>query len=92
MKKIIYLGMANKPYEVFETAHIENFRPVYQYKNNEGKEVMLKSTKDHPAYYPPHDFVQYPNSLMPMCKAGQLYPINILDKGYSGHYFELVEV
>jgi len=46
MKKIIYLGMKNKPH----------------------------------------------NDSLPPCKAGKLYPVSILDKGYSGHYFELVEV
>jgi hypothetical protein len=45
MKKIIYLGMANKPYEVYETAYIKNFKVVYQYENNNGKRVMLKALK-----------------------------------------------
>jgi hypothetical protein len=92
MKRIIYLGMENKPYEVYEAAHVENFKVVYQYENNNGKKVMLKATKDNNAYYPPHDFKQYPNNNLPICKAGELYPISILDKGYSGHYFELMEV
>ena len=92
MKKIIYLGMNNIPHEVFETAHVKNFRVVYQYENNNGKRVMLKATKDNFAYSPPHDFKQYVNSNLPTCKAGKLYPIDVLNKGYSGHHFELVEV
>ena len=92
MKKIIYLGMENKPYEVFETAHVENFKVVYQYENNNGKKIMLKATQDNSAYYPAHAFMKYSNNTLPICKAGKLYPIDILSKGYSGHYFELVEV
>jgi hypothetical protein len=92
MEKIIYLGMDNKPYKVFETAFVKNFKVVYQYENNNGKKVMLKATKDNSAYYPPHDYVQYPNNNLPPCKAGELYSVDILGKGYSGHYFELVEV
>lgn len=92
MKKIIYLGMNNKPHEVFETAFVKNFKVVYQYENNNGKKVMLKATKDNSAYFLSHNFVQYPNNSLPLCKAGKLYPIDILNKGYSGHHFELVEV
>lgn len=92
MKKIIYLGMENKPHEVFETAHVRNFKVVYQYENNDGKKVMLKATKDSKAYSPPQDFKRYTNNSLPVCKAGKLYPIDILNKGYSGHHFELVEV
>ena len=92
MKKIIYLGMENKPYEIYETAHVENFKVVYQHENNNGKRVMLKATKDNNAYFPAHDFVRYPNNNLPICKQGKIYPIDILSKGYSGHYFELVEV
>lgn len=84
--------MENKPHEVFETAFVKNFKVVYQYENNNGKKVMLKATKDNSAYYPPHDYVQYLNYNLPPCKTGKLYPVGILDKGYSGHYFELVEV
>lgn len=91
MKKIIYLGMNNDPFEVFETAYVRNFKVVYQYENNNGKKVMLKATKDNSAYYPPHDHVQYPNNTLPVCEKGELYPIDILNKGYSGHHFELVE-
>ena len=91
MKKIIYLGMENKAHEVFEAAHVENFKVIYQYENNNGKKVMLRALKDNNAYNPPHDFKQYPNNMLPNCKAGKLYPIDILSKGYSGHYFELVE-
>jgi hypothetical protein len=91
MKKIIYLGMNNKPHEVFETAHVENSKVVYQHENNNGKKVMLKATKDNFAYFPPHDHVQYPNYNLPPCKTGKLYSVSILDKGYSGHHFELVE-
>lgn len=92
MKKIIYLGMENKPHEVFETAHVRNFKVVYQYENNNGKKVMLRATKDSSAYSPPYNHARYPNNALPACRAGKLYPIDILDKGYSGHYFELVEV
>lgn len=92
MKKIIYLGMENDPYEVFETAYVKNFKVVYQYENNQGKKVMLKAIKDNIAYYPPNDFKQFANNMLPICKAGKLYPIDILNKGYSGHYFELIEV
>jgi hypothetical protein len=92
MKKIIYLGLQNKPHEVFETAFVKNFKVVYQYENNNGKKVMLKATKDNFAYFPPHNFVQYPINSLPPCKTGKLYPIDILDKGYSGHHFELVEI
>ena len=92
MKKIIYLGMNNDPYEVFETAHVKNFKVVYQHENNNGKRVMLKATQDNNAYSPPQDFKQYVNSNLPTCKAGKLYPIDVLNKGYSGHNFELVEV
>lgn len=92
MKKIIYLGLQNKPHEVFETAFVKNFKVAYQYKNNNGKKVMLKATKDNFAYFPSHDHVQYPNYNLPPCKTGKLYPVSILDRGYSGHYFELVEV
>ncbi len=91
MKKIIYLGMNNDPHEVFETAHVKNSKVVYQYENNNGKRVMLKATKDNFAYSPPQDFKQYPNNSLPECKAGNLYPVSILDKGYSGHHFKLVE-
>lgn len=92
MKRIIYLGMDNKPHEVFETAHVENFKVVYQHENNNGKKVMLKAIKDNNAYYPEHNHEQHVNNLMPTCKEGKLYPVDILSKGYSGHYFELVEV
>ncbi len=92
MKRTIYLGMENKPHEVFETAFVKNFKVVYQYENNNGKKVMLMATKDSSAYSPPYNHVQYPNDSLPPCKAGKLYPIGILDKGYSGHYIELVEV
>lgn len=92
MKKIIYLGMNNDPFEVFETAHVKNFKVVYQHENNNGKRVMLRATQDNNAYYPPYNFVQYPNNSLPVCKAGKLYPVSILNKGYNGHYFELVEV
>ena len=92
MKKIIYLGMDNRPYEVFETAHVKNFRVVYQHENNAGKKVMLRATEDNPAYLPPHNFVQYPNNLLPPCRKGNLYPVSVLAQGYSGHHFELVEV
>jgi hypothetical protein len=92
MKKIIYLGMKNKPHEVFETVHIKNFKTIYQYKNNNGKEVMLKATEDNYAYYPPCNFKQYVNNNFPVCKKGELYTISILKKGYSEHYFELIEV
>lgn len=92
MKRTIYLGMENKPHEVFETAHVRNSKVVYQHENNNGKKVMLKATKDNFAYFPPHDHVQYPNDSLPPCKAGKLYPVDILDRGYSGHYFELVEI
>ena len=92
MKKIIYLGMNNDPYEVFETAHVENFKVVYQYENNNGKKIMLKATQDNNAYSPPQDFKRYTNNSLPACKAGKLYPVSILNKGYSGHHFELVEV
>jgi len=91
MKKIIYLGMENKAHEVFETAHVKNFRVVYQYENNNGKKVMLRATQDNNAHYPAHDFKHYINNTLPVCKQDKLYPISILDKGYSGHYFELVE-
>ena len=91
MKKIIYLGMENKAHEVFETAYVKNFKVVYQYENNNGKKVVLKAITDNNAYYPAHDFKQYVNTTLPVCKAGNLYPISILDKGYSGHHFELVE-
>jgi hypothetical protein len=92
MKRIIYLGMNNKPYEIYETVHVENFKVVYQHESNNGKKVMLKATKDNMAYHPPYNFVQYPNYSLPICKAGELYPVSILDKGYSSHYFELMEV
>lgn len=92
MKKIIYLGMGNKPYEVYETAHVENFKVVYQYENNNGKKVMLKATQDNNAYFPASDHKQYPNNSLPICKKNKLYSIDILSKGYSGHYFELMEV
>jgi len=92
MKKIIYLGLQNKPHEVFETAFVKNFKVVYQYENNNGKKVMLKATKDNSAYSPPCDSEQYPNNGLSMCESGKLYPVSILDRGYSGHYFELVEV
>jgi hypothetical protein len=91
MKKIIYLGMENKAHEVYETAYVKNFKVVYQHENNNGKKVMLKATKDNNAYYPANDFKQYPNNSLSICKAGKLYPIDILSKGYSGHYFDLVE-
>lgn len=92
MKKIIYLGMENKPYEIYETAHVKNDKVIYQYENNNGKKVMLKALKDNIAYYPPHNFQQFANYILLECKAGKLYPIDILNKGYSGHYFELVVV
>ena len=92
MKKIIYLGMENKPFEVFETAHVKKFKVVYQYENNNGKKVMLKAIKDNNAFYPPSNFKQFPNNSLPTCKEGKLYSIDILNKGYSGHYFELIEV
>jgi hypothetical protein len=91
MKKIIYLGMENKPYEIYETAHVENSKVVYQHENNNGKKVLLKATKDNSAYYPASNYMRYPNNTLPLCKAGKLYPVSILDRGYSGHYFELVE-
>ena len=53
---------------------------------------MLKATKDNYSYNTPHNHEQHVNSLLPLCKKDKTYPINILDKGYSGHYFELVEV
>ena len=92
MKKIIYLGLENKPHEVFETAYVKNFKVVYQHENNNGKRVMLKATKDNGSYFPACNFAKYPNNTLPICKAGKLYPIDILSKGYSGNYFELVEV
>lgn len=92
MKKIIYLGMDNTAHEVFETAHVDHFKVIYQYENNNGKPVMLKATQDNNAFDPPHDHVQYSNWAFPTCKAGKLYPVNILDNGFSGHYFEIVEV
>jgi hypothetical protein len=92
MKKTIYLGMENKPHDVFETAYVKNFKVVYQYENNNGKKVMLKATKDNLAYAIPHNFVRYPNHLLPACKKDNLYSVDILGKGYSGHHFELVEV
>lgn len=92
MKKIIYLGMENKPFEVFETVEIVNFKPVYQYKNSNGKKIMLKATQDNNAYYPPHNYEQRQNNTLPTCKKNQLYNIDILNRGYSEHYFELVEV
>lgn len=92
MKKIIYLGMENKTHEVFETAHVKNFKVVYQHENNNGKKVMLRAIQDNSAYFPAHNFKKYPNNTLPICKEGKLYPIDILNKGYSGHYFELVEV
>jgi hypothetical protein len=92
MKKIIYLGMDNTPFEVFETAYIKNFRVVYQHENNNGKKVMLKAKQNNFAYSPPHNFIKYVNNILPMCEKDKLYPIDILNKGYSGHYFELVEV
>jgi len=91
MKKIIYLGMNNVPHEVFETAYVKNSKVIYQYENNNGKKVMLKALKDNIAYFPPCDNKKYPNNSLPMCKKDQLYSIDILDKGYSGHYFELQE-
>ncbi len=92
MKKIIYLGMDNKPHEVFETAYVKNFKVVYQHENNNGKKVMLKALKDNIAYYPENNYMMYPNNLLPSCKKDHLYNIDILEKGYSGHYFELIEV
>jgi hypothetical protein len=92
MNKIIYLGMDNKPFEIFETAHVKNFKVVYQYENNNGKKVMLKATQDNKSYFPTHDFKQYPNNNLPVLQKGKLYSIDILNNGYSGHYFELVEV
>lgn len=92
MKKIIYLGMENKPYEVYEIAYVKNGKVIYQYENNRGKKVMLKALQDNLAYYPPYNFKQYSNNTLPQCKAGKLYSIDILDKGYSGHYFDIVEV
>lgn len=89
---IIYLGMENKPHEVFETAFVKNSKVIYQYENNNGKKVMLKATKDNSAYFPPCDYKQYPNTSLPICKKDKLYSIDILSKGYSGHYFKLVEV
>ena len=91
MKKIIYLGMDNKPHEVFETACVKNFKVVYQHENNDGKKVMLKALQDNSAYYPEHNHEQHINNLLPVCKKDQLYNIDILSKGYSGHYFELIE-
>ena len=91
MKKIIYLGMNNDPHEIFETAHVRNFKVVYQHENNNGKRVMLRATQDNNAYYPAHNYKKHINNLYPVCKIGKLYPIDILNKGYSGHYFELVE-
>lgn len=91
MKKIIHIGMDNHPVEVFETVHVENFRVIYQYKNNNGKRIMLRATKDNPAYSPPHEFKQYPDYGKPICEQGKLYSIDILNRGYSGHHFEIVE-
>lgn len=92
MKKIIYLGMDNTAHEVWETAHVENFKVVYQYENNNGKPVKLRAIEDCFSYDPPHDYKQYANTRNPACRSGKLYPVNILDNGYSGHYFEIVEV
>lgn len=95
MKKTIYLGMNNVPHEVYETAYVKNFKVVYQHENNNGKHIMLKATQDNGAYYPegaPRGYLRYPNRALPVCKAGKLYPIDILNQGYSSHYFELVEV
>ena len=91
MKKIIYLGMENTPYTVYETAYVQNSRVIYQYENDAGKRVKLETTQDNIAYGTPHDYKQYPLTCLPTCKKGHLYSIDILDKGYSGHYFRLVE-
>ena len=91
MTKIIYLGMENAPHTVYETAHVQNFRVIYQYENDAGKRVKLEATQDNAAYGAPHEYKQYPLTCAPTCKAGHCYPIDILDKGYSGHYFRLIE-
>lgn len=91
MEKRIYLGMENTPHTVYETAHVQNFRVIYQYENDAGKRVKLEATQDSTAYAPPHNHKQYPLIDAPTCKAGHRYPIDILDKGYSGHYFRLIE-
>ena len=91
MKKIIYLGMTNTPHTVYETAYVRNGRVVYQYENDAGKRVMLEATQDNAAYGAPHDYVQHALPGMPACKAGKRYSIDILGKGYSGHYFRLIE-
>jgi hypothetical protein len=92
MTKILYLGLENKPYKVYETAHVENFRVVYQYENDNGKKVMLRTLKNSIAYHPAHDFKEYPNNVLPVLQANKLFSIDILSKGYSEHDFELVEV
>ena len=91
MKKIIYLGMENTPHTVYETAHVQNSRVIYQYENDAGKRVELEATQDSTAYAPPHNHKQYPLNDAPICRAGHRYPIDILSKGYSGHYFRIVE-
>ena len=91
MEKIIYLGMENTPHTVYETAFVRNGRVMYQYENDKGRPVMLEATQNNPAYYPPSDYRQYPNNMEPACIAGKKYPIDILNRGYSGHYFKLVE-
>lgn len=92
MKKIIYLGMNNTPFEIFESVTLQNFKPTYSYKNNNDKNVMLKATRHNHPYFKGYNYEQRINYSLPLCKQNEIYPINILDMGYSGHYFELVEV
>ena len=92
MKRIIYLGMENKPYTVYETAHVKNFKVVYQYENDNGKKVMLKALKNVLAYNNPVDHKQYINNYFKPLQENKLYSIDILNNGYDPHHFELVEV
>jgi len=91
-KVIVYIGIQHTPHVLFKTCYIENFKVNYEFKNKEGKNVMLQATRDCHGYFPARNYQKHVNPMLPICKKDQLYSIDILDHGYSCHDFKLVEV
>ena len=90
MKTVLYLGIQNTPIEVEKTVCLGSDYRIHSSYSINGNPIVLRATRNACAYYPPHDCVSYPNHTVSPCVAGQLYPVSVLDAGFSGHDFEVV--
>lgn len=92
MKTKIYIGMDNTPVDVTITQkRNKRYQIEYGYFTDVG-EIMLRAVKDVIPYgFYGDRYIQYPISGRMICK-GEIVSPEVLNRGYSSHYFEIVYV